>query len=104
MNLRRTLTNCHYATGTNFDPENPLFDHADNLDLKSRDCPIFANWGCFTANYTMGDNPLFGDSFNKGCSMFERSDNSTECTDHGSLGRSCKRQNSTSMGNPGGIE
>ena len=82
-----------------------MFNHADNLDAKSRDCPIFANWGCFTANYTEGDNDYFGDSsFNKGCSMFERSDDSTECYDHEPFGRWCKRQSSTSMGNPGGLE
>ena len=82
-----------------------MFNHADNLDDKSRDCPVFANWGCFTANYTEGDDDFFGDSsFNKGCSMFERSDDSTECYDHELYGRSCKRQTSTSMGNPGGME
>ena len=94
-------SNFDNATGTNFDPENPLFNHADNLDAKSRNCPIFANWGCFTANNTEGD---IGNSFNKGCSMFERSDDSTECFDHELFGKSCKRQTSTSLGNPGGME
>ena len=96
------------ATGTNFDPENPLFDRADNLDSKSRTCPSFANWGCFTTNYTKGDYDFFGDSsFNKGCSMFERTDESTACydfVDHELYGRWCKRQTSTLMGNPGGME
>ena len=42
--------------------------------------------------------------------MFERSDESIECNDHdlGDAlnydGRACKRQTSTSMGNPGGME
>ena len=75
------------------------------MDDKSRDCPIFANWGCFTANYTKGASDQFGDTgFNKGCSMFERSDNSTKCVDDPIIGESCKRQTSTSMGNPGGME
>ena len=82
-----------------------MFNHAENLDAKSRDCPIFANWGCFTANYTEGDDDYFGDSsFNKGCSMFERSGDSTECYNHEPFGGWCKRQTSTSMGNPGGME
>ena len=77
---------------------------------------MFANWGCFTANQTKGDFcgdfcDLFGySSFNKGCSMFERSDESIKCNDHNLSdgqnydGRACKRQTSTSMGNPGGME
>ena len=83
-----------------------MFNHADNLDAKSRKCPIFANWGCFTANNTEGDDVLdfYGNTFNKGCSIFERSDDATECNDHKLFGRACKRQTSTLMGNPGGLE
>ena len=93
------------ATGTNFDPENPLFDRADNLDAKSRNCPSFANWGCFKANFTEGSNPVgwLEDSFNKGCSMFEPTDDMTDCGNHYELGTPCKFQTSTSMGNPGGM-
>ena len=74
------------------------------MDAKSRKCPIFANWGCFTANNTEGDHVIYGNTFNKGCSIFERSDDATECNDHKLFGRACKRQTSTSMGNPGGME
>ena len=100
-------SNFDNATGADFDPENPLFDLADNLDEKSRNCPNFANWGCFTANFTEGSHGipgLFENSFNKGCSMFEPSDKPTECQNLASYGRACKRQTSTSMGNLGGME
>ena len=98
------------ATGTNFDPENPLFDRADNLDAKSRNCPVFANWGCFKANFTGGSFPVgWEDSFNKGCSMFELSDDITGCANLNDtvsldIGTACKLQTSTSLGNTGGME
>ena len=60
------------------------FDQLPNLNDKTRDCPRFANWGCFTANFSsngvdIGDS--YSDSINKGCSIFE--------IENGEMGETC---------------
>ena len=52
----------------NWDETNPDFNLLDNLDARQMDCPNFANWGCFSANYTEGEfsNTAVLAGFNKG--------------------------------------
>ena len=52
----------------NWDESNPDFNLLNNLDARQMDCPNFANWGCFSANYTEGEfsNTAVLAGFNKG--------------------------------------
>ena len=51
-------------------------DGLENLNNRQRKCPNYANWGCFTGNFTsreiqddLGEN--LRPQINKGCSMFD---------------------------------
>ena len=52
----------------NWDEANPNFNLLDNLNARKMDCPNFANWGCFAANFTEGEfsNTAVLGGFNKG--------------------------------------
>ena len=89
-----------------------------NLDGQIRECPRYANWGCFTANFTLNGwntpDPItdqlhkvrkillfpnsseflefFIDSKIQGCSMFEPEVRATECFDYVEGSYACKTQ------------
>ena len=46
-------------------------DGYPDLNDNVRKCPNFANWGCFSGNFTEVEGSQYKTSINKGCSMFD---------------------------------
>ena len=70
-------------------------DGYPDLNDNVRKCPNFANWGCFTGNFTEIEGSQFKTSINKGCSMFDLSGpRDHECTEYDldNGGTGCKKQ------------
>ena len=54
-------------------------------------CPRFANQGCFTADYTVGDiTNAYNSSYNKGCSMYNLGEIDVNCVYDPDLGQLCR--------------
>ena len=67
-------------------------DQLVSIDQNIKDCPAFANSGCFIGNMTRneGEEQVHGsNSFNKGCSMLDLSDMDVDCAQSGGY-TSCK--------------
>ena len=70
-------------------------DGYPDLNDNVRKCPNFANWGCFTGNFTEVEGSQYKTSINKGCSMFDLSGpRDLECTEYDldNGGTGCKKQ------------
>ena len=65
------------------------FDDLESLGSKMRDCPNFANFGCFTSKFKARNQddwyPVL--AVDQGCSMFEPEEREETCADLGSTGR-----------------
>ena len=60
----------------NWNETNPDFNLLENLNATKMECPNFANWGCFAANFTEGEysNSAVLAGFNKGSVIHRSSD------------------------------
>ena len=81
-------------------------DGYPDLNDNVRKCPKFANWGCFTGNFTEVEGSQYKNSINKGCSMFDLSGpRDLSCTeynlDNGGIG--CKKQCEGDLCNANGM-
>ena len=84
--LTSVLFSC-YAYHNNGD----LDGNYDDVDDYIMDCPRFANQGCFTANYIVGDiTNAFNTSYSKGCSMYNLGEMELNCRSDPDLGELCR--------------
>ena len=100
-NNNREVQSAHTRLDENGDPvEIECYDFAsayedfDQIGQRTRKCPNFANWGCFTANFTARyqDDSYPSLTINQGCSMFELDEVEGKCNNLGSIGTACKSQ------------
>ena len=95
--FRRIMPNFNYLTkDENGDPvqltcyeHSHKFDDLESLGNKTRKCPNFANFGCFTSRFKARNQddwfPVL--AVNQGCSMFEPEEREENCADLGSTVR-----------------
>ena len=63
----------------------------EGVDDYIMDCPRFANQGCFTADYIVGDiTNAYNSSYNKGCSMYNLGEIDNNCVYDPDLGQLCR--------------
>ena len=108
----KEITCYEYSTANDFEGDTTDLDLnlADNLDIHVRQCPRFANNGCFKGNVTILDpdsvfSNLFENSIAKGCSMFDLDERATLCNDAlDSAVSACKQHCTTDLCNFGGLD
>ena len=104
----REITCFEYSSFHDFSMEEDFpLDGSEYTDSAIRQCPAFANNGCFMASmvtYDGGKEAWGPNSFNKGCSMLDLGDMELDCIENPDVGyQSCKCESNSVIRNFGGF-